>query len=75
MEFKAWLLSRKAQDNPRGDFLRDVRRDRTFPIGRTWDEVHGYMWQRGACLEAREEAERLWKQFRKIDKRRPLYSG
>jgi hypothetical protein len=66
MTFKAWLLSRKGGDDPRGDFLRD-----THDIGDAfpkdfagWDAFEHYLlYTRGACYETIEEGKKLWDEW------------
>ena len=56
-DFWKWVYSRRAQDNPRGDFIRDTRV--VMDAGaRSPDEA---LW--GGCIEARVEHDRLWRQY------------
>jgi hypothetical protein len=58
--FGEWLQSRRAHATPRGDFIRDARNDRRFPVRcANWDELQSYLCSRGACDEAMREGRRL----------------
>ena len=64
LEKDEWLCTRRAGDNPRGDFIRDTRDIQATPtkeaIGR--DRVNLRLLQ--ACQEARIEEEKLLRQYR-----------
>ena len=62
MTFKAWLLSRKGGDDPRGNFLRDTRNIvDVFPENfANWDALEKHLrYTRGACYETIEEGKKL----------------
>lgn len=54
MTFKKWVTEKyQEQDSPRGDFARDCRDDKTFPIGENYRRIEGYLfYQKNACSEA-----------------------
>ena len=66
---EAYILSRRAGDSPRGDFLRDCQEDiRTgrFPDGMTEEhQLQSYLARCGACDEARRQAHRVWVEYRR----------
>ena len=60
MTFVEWVVTRKAGDNPRGDFIRDTRF--VVECGRaSEDEIR--MRMRTSCWEAAKEYQRLFRQF------------
>lgn len=61
MMFKQWVISRHITDTPRGDFVADVRGDKKFPDTiNDPDALYLYLYNRGACREAIDEAMRAW---------------
>ena len=73
MRFQEWLGTRKAHDNPRGDFIEDSRTLLDlgkFPDVDTLEQLLWWLQQRGACEEAVAEARGLWREYaREVDKR------
>lgn len=64
MTFKDFVCSHPDCDDPRGDFIADVRTDDTFPTHlTTWGDVELYLRSQGACFEAYEPARYLWHEF------------
>jgi hypothetical protein len=64
MNFSAFIRSRRAGDNPRGDFIRDCRRDPHFPPDiETLSDLRSYLMQASACDEAWAEARALWVEY------------
>jgi hypothetical protein len=70
MDFKEYLLSRDDGDDPRGDLIRDVRRDPMFPkeCNRLGAYVE-YLHSKRACREAVEELRRAWKAYKSFERR------
>ena len=58
-DFWDWVVSRKAHDNPRGDFIRETRELLADNIRSLWET-----W--GTCREAQDEFNRLRKQYNKL---------
>jgi hypothetical protein len=64
MTFSDFIRSRRAGDNPRGDFIRDCRDDPNFPAGiSTLSELRTYLMRANACSEAWAEARVLWREY------------
>ena len=63
--FKAWLLTRRVTDTPRGDFIRDVRDDKDFPDSVLWEIVDSYLYARCASWKAVLTGKRLFKEYKK----------
>jgi hypothetical protein len=64
--FGEWLQSRRAHATPRGDFIRDARNDRRFPVRcANWDELQSYLRDRNACDDAVRAGRRLWREYEK----------
>ena len=64
--FREFIAKRKSGDNPAGDFVKDVRRDKCFPAAaQTWKEVEHHMCARPhwACDEAVAVGKRLWNKY------------
>ena len=61
--FKAWARAQRPGNNARGDFIRDLRRDRDFSNAKTLAEVDHHLGALGACAGAREVAARLWHEW------------
>lgn len=69
MTFKEYLAKCRVTDNPRGDFIKDARRDDRMPDIKSRGELLKYLSGRGAILEARQEAGRLWLEYeRRVSK-------
>lgn len=64
MNFREYVLSRRAADNIRGDFINDAKADRKFPeAAATWGDVETYLLVRGACREAVQAGRKLWNEY------------
>jgi len=66
MTFYEFILSRKASDTPRGDFVGDVKRDRDFPKDvADWDRLHLYLSMKaGSNAEAvLKAAKPVWRAY------------
>lgn len=68
MTFKDYVLSRRDGDNPRGDFIRDVRRDESFPDCTDQQKIREYLKQKQANEAAIRELEKLYKEYRREPK-------
>lgn len=64
MTFREYIAGRPCRDNPQGDFVGDVRRDRNFPDVQSWPELKRYLARRGACEEAVAAARVVWQGYR-----------
>lgn len=66
--FKEYLsigVDRKAfGDTPENDFAQDALRDKNFRDFTTWDELQDYILFHGACAEAVEAAQKLFKKWK-----------
>lgn len=63
MTFKQFVSTRRGADNPRGDFIKDVKRDKDFPDCVERQRIRGYLASRLACDAAMKEFENLYKQY------------
>jgi hypothetical protein len=63
--FKEFMATKRVTDTPRGDFIKDSRDDPRMPAAQSWQELEGYLWTRGACVEAVKQAKKLWRQYEK----------
>ena len=62
MTFVDWVVTRRAGDNPRGDFIRDTR----FVVGCGRASEDEIVWRmQTGCSEAAKEYRRLFRQFRR----------
>ena len=59
--FYEWVTTRRAGDNPRGDFIRDTRD--TFKTG---GESHCAGMMGGACREAKHERDLLKREYHRL---------
>lgn len=64
MTFREYIAQRRCGDNPQGDFVGDVRRDRNFPDVQSWPSLRLYLARRGACEEAVAAARSVWQGYR-----------
>lgn len=66
MTFYEWVITRKAHDNSRGDFIRDSRTSSIEKnLENTESSWRNYLRQQNACSEAVKEFNLLWKQYQK----------
>lgn len=66
MTFKSYIQSARVTETPRGDFIADCKtliNCNKLPDVQSWSELYGFMWKRGACREAIEEARKVWRQY------------
>ena len=56
--FYEWVTTRRAGDNPRGDFIRDAR-----DVFKRGGESHCEFMMGGACREAKDEQEKLRREY------------
>lgn len=64
MTFGQFILTRKAGKNPRGDFIRDARRDANFPQGaEDYMDLRNYIEAHGACVEAARACARIHQEY------------
>ncbi len=54
-----------AGDDARGDFIRDSRQDRSFPVVRDWYIMKFYLESKYACTAAITAAAKLWLEYLK----------
>jgi hypothetical protein len=70
MKFGQWIRTRKAGDNPRGDFIKD-----TISLGsmvdriNDWRSLEAHMFRLGACDGAIEAGKKLWDEYERSEKR------
>jgi len=75
ISFRDWCLHHThARDNPRGDFLCDIRSDKLWDADpQTADELEGYLlWNRNACSQAAEEGRRLFAEYERWSRSKRL---
>ena len=60
-----FLLTRRATDTPRGDFLMDARWDPKMLNCVTLAGVLARLAQKNACTEAVQEGKKLWAEYEK----------
>lgn len=70
MTFKQFISTRRGTDNPRGDFIKDVKRDAGFLDCKAYEPNHDYLISQHACDEAMAEFEKLYRQYERNYKRR-----
>lgn len=63
MSFRKYVKNRKVTNDPAGDFAGDVQGDDKFPDVKSWREVSGYLWSRGADLAVMEIAKEVWDEY------------
>jgi hypothetical protein len=63
MTFSQFVLTRQARENPRGDFIRDAKQDRNFPLNADFTAVRNHVWVNGGCKQAMAECEALHKEY------------
>ena len=75
LTFSAWIKSRRAGEDARGAFIRDVRRDRCFPNDpHSWDEISLYLDRYETSHTMRCVAEQLWEEYQRVTRvNAPLY--
>lgn len=66
LTFKQYVLRHPESNDQIGDFVGDVKYDKTFPAGRTtWQELRRYLRRKGAYTEAISAARTLWNRYSK----------
>lgn len=65
VSFPQYLATLKAHDNPRGDFIRDLRRCGKCPDFQSEDEIRWYLMRRNGWLTAGRSAIRLWREYQR----------
>lgn len=60
--FRDFVVTRKVRDNPRGDFILDVRRDGEFPDVRSLAELLSYLHRKDGSA-ATSAAREMWKEY------------
>lgn len=65
LSFRMYIETCQARDNATGDFVRDARRDRTFPDAQTWRELKDYLLCKGACYDAIDAGQAVWNNFKR----------
>lgn len=63
MSLKTFLKSHETDDPLEFDFIIDAKSDTRFPNAKSWDALESYLYRRGACYQAIEAAEQLWKKY------------
>ena len=67
LKFREWVRSQPAQDNARGDFIRDVRDDKEFPARiYSWSTLESYLFEYNACDSLLEQARQLWLEYQRV---------
>lgn len=62
--FSDWLKVARATENPEGDLVGDMRRDRKLPDHfESADRLSIYLLCRGACPEALEAVPGVWRRY------------
>lgn len=69
MSFLEYVAKRRVTDTPAGDFVSDAKQDREMPNARTWPELRGYLWSRGAHADAITAAQAVWRGYLASQKR------
>jgi uncharacterized protein YozE (UPF0346 family) len=67
MTFKQYILNLHETDDPRGDFVGDVKHDKNFPDFKAYDLNRSYLESKGACDAAMDAFAPLY------DEVTPLY--
>jgi hypothetical protein len=65
--FRNYLVSRKTQDNPAGDFTRQVRDDPEMENIEEWPQLRSYIWRKVHAEKVKETiaaAEPVWRGYR-----------
>ena len=60
MSFAAYIKTCPADDDPAGDFVRDIRDDRDLPDAETWRQLEAYLSLRGVTDRAMVAGKRVW---------------
>jgi hypothetical protein len=70
MTFKDYINKRRITDTPAGDFVKDARRDRSFPDQvSSWDELRGYLYYRcHGDKDVLDAAREVWQGYRRAAK-------
>ena len=63
MTMMAFLNTHESDDPLESDFINDAKSDSRFPDAKSWDELESYLHRRGACYQAVEAGEQLWKKY------------
>lgn len=70
MSFKKYVQSRRAGESPSGDVTRELRRDRSLPSIKSWDQLRGYLHTRFAASETIDAARTVWRGYLSERKRK-----
>jgi hypothetical protein len=63
VSFRDYIKKRRVTDMPAGDFTADAKVDRDLPNVTSWDELEGYLYDRGACDNAIKAARSVWRGY------------
>lgn len=61
--FFRWARRYRQEPSPRGDFVRDMLSDRTFPEADDRESILRYLYNNGACGGALDAFEELWREY------------
>ena len=61
--FFRWARRYRQEPSPRGDFVRDMLSDRTFPEVDDRESILRYLYDNGACGGALDAFEELWREY------------
>lgn len=66
-KFKNWVKQFENEDDPWGDFARDVLEDTKFPDSSRKKDIMSYLTLKRACSEAIEAFSELWVEYTRRD--------
>ena len=57
------------EDSPAADFIADAKTDKSFPDLKTWGQLRGYLYLRGATDAALVAGRTVWRRYRDAQRR------
>jgi YozE SAM-like fold len=64
-DFRTFIQTARASNNPRGDFIGDAKDDDGLPNATTWEELESYLHGCRACHEAIDAGKVVWDEFKR----------